>query len=108
MERIISPSSKENGLEDHKETEYKSMSVKPANSAVLSQSDKVIVQDLNCDASMAVKKEKDDGFAGDEEEGEFQEDRENQVRRNISTLTSRHYAGHVRVFKGILISYCSS
>lgn len=102
MEKIISPSAEKNGFEDHQETEYRSMSVKPANSAVLAQSDKVIVQSLNCDTSMAVKKEKDDGFAGDEEEGDLQEDRENQVRRNISTLTSRHYAGHVRVFKGIL------
>ena len=102
MEKIISPSPKENGFENHQGTEYRSMSVKPANSAVLGQSDKVIVQSLNCDTSMAVKKEKDNGFAADEEEGDFQEDRENQSRRNISTLTSRHYAGHVRVFKGIL------
>lgn len=56
------------------------------------------------------KKENYHEFSVDEDEslvdGEHQEDdtypqRDNQGRKNISTLTSRHYASHVRVFKGM-------
>lgn len=110
MEKISTPVTEQNGVENHEETHCRThdvLSVDPVKSSVVRiQRDNVIVQNINYDTGVAVKSERGDGFTVDEEEGESQEDdnhRDNQGRKNISTLTSRHYAGHVRVFKGIMI-----
>ena len=84
-------------------------------SFVIDHGNNVIVERINYDTNMEIKKENCHEFPVDEDEslaeGEHQEDetnhRESQGRKNISTLTSKHYAGHVRVFKGIVISFCS-
>ena len=106
MEEVSPPIDEENGLENHDKTHCKYdhvLGLKPSNSNIMIQSENVTVQRINYDTSVITKKEKSTGFKIDEEEGELQEDdssRDNQGRKNISTLTSRHYAGHVRVFKG--------
>ncbi|PFX28508.1 uncharacterized protein LOC111326145 [Stylophora pistillata] len=79
----------------------------PANiSNIIDQSVSVTVERLNYETNIEIKKERNNEFQLDENEsfgdGEAQEDdsqRENHGRKHISTLTSRHYASHVRVFK---------
>lgn len=83
----------------------------PANiSNIIDQSVNVTVERLNYNTNIEIKKEKNDEFHLDENASfgdvEAQEDsnqRENHGRKHISTLTSRHYASHVRVFKGITL-----
>lgn len=107
MDTAFSQFPEECSVKHHElETPYTCSSVivseKPANSAVLEKLDKVSIQKINCDLNIAVDNEKASEFAVDEEEGESVEDGDNQGRKHISSLTSRHYAGHVRVFKGKL------
>lgn len=80
----------------------------PANiSNIIDQSVNVTVERLNYNTNIEIKKEKNDEFHLDENASfgdvEAQEEdsnqRENHGRKHISTLTSRHYASHVRVFK---------
>lgn len=86
----------------------------PANiSNIIDQSVSVTVERLNYETNIEIKKERNNEFQLDENEsfgdGEAQEDdsqRENHGRKHISTLTSRHYASHVRVFKGIACKIC--
>lgn len=113
MEKVIPSTTEENHVENHEKTNGEKdelLSGKPAN-LVSNHSNNVTVERLNYGTNVEIKIEKSHEFPVDEdesfEEGEPQEDdsnhREHQGRKNISTLTSRHYAGHVRVFKGIYI-----
>ena len=118
MENVAPLTTEENGAEHCLKTNGENNEVvKSGNSAnlVIDYSNNVIVERLNYDTNIEIKKENCHEFPADEDEslgdGEPQEDetnhREYQGRKNISTLTSKHYAGHVRVFKGIVISLCS-
>lgn len=106
MEKVIEPTFREKSVEKREETQCNNADLLSANPAkcVLGQSGNVIVQSTRNNTNGVFKTEKGDGFTVDEEEGESLEERDTQGRKNISTLTSRHYAGHVRVFKGNLLN----
>lgn len=118
MENVVPSTTEEHGAENRAETNGENDKVvksgNPAN-FVIDHSNNVTVERINYDTNVEIKKENCHEFPMDEDEslgeGEPQEDetdhREYQGRKNISTLTSKHYAGHVRVFKGIVISFCS-
>ena len=115
MENVVPSTTDGNGAEHrNRENNEVEKSGSPAN-CVIDHSNNVIVERLNYDTNMGIKKENCHDFPVNEDEslgeGETQDDetyhREYQGRRNISTLTSKHYAGHVRVFKGIVISFCT-
>lgn len=117
MENVVPSTTEDNCVEHRERTSGENNEVvksgSPAN-VVIDHSNNVIVERLNCDTNIEIKKENCHEFPADEDEslgdGEPQGDetnpREYQSRKNISTLTSKHYAGHVRVFKGIVISVC--
>lgn len=114
MENVASSAAEENDVENHAKTNDEKdeivQSEKPAN-FVIDHINNVTVERIDYDTNVEIKKEDRHELSLDEDEsfgeGEPQEDdsmcshREYQGRKNISTLTSRHYAGHVRVFKGI-------
>lgn len=120
MENVVPSTAEENDAENHAKTNGEKdeivQSGNPAN-LVIDHSNNVTVERIDYDTDAEIKKEDRHEFPVDENEsfgeGEPQEDdsmcshKEYQGRKNISTLTSRHYAGHVRVFKGIIHSFKS-
>lgn len=102
MEKGIQQGKEENGQEKREKTygETDAVIVKtPLNTVnVVVESENVEV-----DTNEICQKENGKDFVIDSEDREAQEDdsnMENQGRRIISTLTSKHYAAHLRVFKG--------
>ena len=117
MENVVPSTTEGNCVEHREKTNGENIEVvNSGNHAnVIDHSNNVIVERINYGTDIDIKKENCHELPVDEDEslgeGEPQEDetnhREYQGRKNISTLTSKHYAGHVRVFKGIVISFCS-
>lgn len=110
MEKGIHQGKEENGQEKQEKTygETDAVSSKtPLNTVnVVFESENVKV-----DTNEIYKKEGGQAFVIDSEDRDVQEDgrnMENQGRRIISTLTSKHYAAHVRVFKGNISLYMQS
>ena len=110
MEKGIQQGNEENGQEKEEKTygETDAVIVKtPLNTVnVVVESENVEV-----DTNEMYKRENGQDFVIDSEDREVQEDdsnMENQGRRIISTLTSKHYAAHVRLFKGNISLYMQS
>lgn len=110
MEKGIQQGNEENGHEKQEKTysETDAVIVKtPLNTVnVVAESENVEV-----DTNEMYKIENGQDFVTDSEDREVQEDdgiMENQGRRIISTLTSKHYAAHVRLFKGNISLYTQS
>lgn len=110
MEKGIHQGKEENGQEKQEKTygETDAVSSKtPLNTVnVVFESENVKV-----DTNEIYKKEGGQAFVIDSEDRDVQEDgsnMENQGRRIISTLTSKHYAAHVRVFKGNISFFMQS
>lgn len=114
MENVVPSTTEDNCVEHRERTNGENNEVVNSESPVnvIDHRNNVIVERINYDTDIEIKKENCHEFPADEDEslgeGEPQEDetnhREYQGRKNISTLTSKHYAGHVRVFKGIVIT----
>ena len=107
MENVVPSTTEDNCVEHRERTNGEN------NEVVNSASPANVIDHINHDTDIEIKKENCHEFPADEDEslgeGEPQEEetyhRECQGRKNISTLTSKHYAGHVRVFKGIVITF---
>lgn len=105
MEKGIQQGNEENGHEKQEKTynETDAVIVKTPLNTV-----NVVVESENVEM---YKIENGQDFVIDSEDREVQEDdgiMENQGRRIISTLTSKHYAAHVRLFKGNISLYMQS
>ena len=112
MESVVPSNTEDNCVECREKTNGENNEVvKSGSPANVEHSNNVIVERINYDTNVEIKKENCHEFPADEDEalgdGEPHEDetnhREYQGRKNISSLTSKHYAGHVRVFKGMVI-----
>lgn len=118
MENVFSSIAEENVVNNHakmngeKDDMVYVQSGNPAN-VIVDHSSNVTVERMDYNTNVEIKKEDHHELAVDEDEsfGEAEPHEEDSIcrthrdifqsRKNISTLTSRHYAGHVRVFKGI-------
>lgn len=114
MEKGIQQGNEENGHEKQEKTysETDAVIVKtPLNTATASVNVVVESENVEVDTNEMYKIENGQDFVTDSEDREVQEDdgiMENQGRRIISTLTSKHYAAHVRLFKGNISLYMQS
>ena len=112
MESVVPSNTEGNCVEYREKTNGENNEMMKSGSLAINvdHSNNVIVERINYGTNMEIKRENCHEFPVDEDEslgdGEPQEDetnhREYQGRKNISSLTSKHYAGHVRVFKGIV------